>query len=418
MKILHRTILHCDLNNFYASVACHDNPELKGKAVAVGGSTAERHGIILAKNEIAKKYGVKTGEALWQARLKCPSLIIVPPDFKRYTYFSNLTRNIYERYTDLIEPFGIDECWLDVTGSRRLFGDGNIIADRIRTEVKNELGLTISVGVSFNKIFSKLGSDLKKPDATSIIPYKNFKEIVWPLDVNRLLGVGPATERKLRSLAVFTVGDLAKINPEALRIKLGKNGEMLWRFANGEENSSVLKNNFKYRPQSIGRSVTCPKDLTNFDQVYRVFLRLSEEIAHELRNESLQANSLQVHMRKNNLETHEFMTKLDSPIQTSFSLANEGIKLLKRNYCFDMPLRSVGIRAVNLSEYSYECQLSFFNDSMKIIKQDMLERRVDEIRSKYGNNAVVRASLLNDFTAFKEQSPSTLGRTRLSANTK
>ena len=213
-----RTILHCDLNNFYVSVAMRDNPELQGKTVAVGGSVEERHGIILAKNEAAKKFGIKTGEPIWQAKQKCPNLVVVPPEFKRYTYFSGLVRKIYERYTDLVEPFGIDECWLDVTGSHRLFGTGEEIANRIRKEVKEELGLTISVGVSFNKIFAKLGSDLKKPDAVSSIPYDSFKEIVWPMEVECLLGVGPSTKKKLNDLAIYTVRDLATIDPEILEL--------------------------------------------------------------------------------------------------------------------------------------------------------------------------------------------------------
>lgn len=409
-----REILHCDLNNFYATVACRDDPSLRGKAVAVGGSKEERHGIILAKNELAKQFGVSTGEAIWQAQQKCPSLIVVPPDFKRYTYFSQQVRKIYERYTDLVEPFGIDECWLDVTGSRRLFGDGVTIADRIRQEITAEQGLTASVGVSFNKIFAKLGSDLKKPNATSVIPYDRFREIVWPLEVNRLLGVGPATERKLHSLAIFTVGDLANADSEAVRLRLGKNGELLHRFANGEENSAVLKTDFKYRPQSIGRSVTCPKDLVNFDEVYRVFLRLSEEVARELRREDMEAHSIAVHIRDNRLQVREFMTGVDFPVQSAKVLADEGIKLLKRSYGFEYPLRSVGIRAINLRDYSPEFQLSFFDDRMKLIKQDMLERSVDKVRDRYGDGAVVRASLLNDFKAFRDQSPSTLGRTRLS----
>ncbi|MBO5913108.1 MAG: DNA polymerase IV, partial [Clostridia bacterium] len=316
-----REILHCDLNNFYASVACRDDPSLKGKAVAVGGSKEERHGIILAKNEIAKSFGVSTGEAIWQAQLKCPSLVIVPPDFKRYTYFSGQVRQIYERYTDLVEPFGIDECWLDVTGSRRLFGSGIEIADRIRREIVEEQGLTASVGVSFNKIFVKLGSDLKKPNATSVIPYDRFREIVWPLEVNRLLGVGPATERKLHSLAVFTIGDLANADFEAVRMRLGKNGELLYRFANGEENSAVLKTDFKYKPQSIGRSVTCPKDLNDFSEVYRVLLRLADEVARELRREDMEAHSIAVHIRDNRLQTHEFMSGLEYPLQSSKMLA-------------------------------------------------------------------------------------------------
>lgn len=409
-----REILHCDLNNFYATVACRDDPSLRGKAVAVGGSKEERHGIILAKNEIAKQFGVSTGEAIWQAQQKCPSLIVVPPDFKRYTYFSQQVRRIYERYTDLVEPFGIDECWLDVTGSRRLFGDGVTIADRIRQEITAEQGLTASVGVSFNKIFAKLGSDLKKPNATNVIPYDRFREIVWPLEVNRLLGVGPATERKLHSLAIFTVGDLANADFEAVRLRLGKNGELLHRFANGEENSAVLKTDFKYRPQSIGRSVTCPKDLLNFDEVYRVFLRLSEEVARELRREDMEAHSIAVHIRDNRLQVREFMTGVDFPVQSAKVLADEGIKLLKRSYGFEYPLRSVGIRAINLRDYSPEFQLSFFDDRMRLIKQDMLERSMDKVRDRYGDGAVVRASLLNDFKAFRDQSPSTLGRTRLS----
>lgn len=409
-----REILHCDLNNFYATVACRDDPSLKGKAVAVGGSREERHGIILAKNELAKSYGVSTGEAIWQAQLKCPSLVVVPPDFKRYTYFSKEVRKIYERYTDLVEPFGIDECWLDVTSSRRLFGDGVEIADRIRREICEEQGLTASVGVSFNKIFAKLGSDLKKPNATNAIPYDRFREIVWPLEVNRLLGVGPATEKKLRSLAVFTIGDLANADFDAVKMRLGKNGELLYRFANGEENSAVLKTDFKFRPQSVGRSVTCPKDLVNFDEVYRVFLRLSEEVARELRREDMEAHSVSVHIRDNRLQVKEFMTGVDVPIQTAKRLADEGIKLLQNNYGFENPLRSVGIRAINLRDYSPEYQLSFFDDRMRFIKQDVIERSMDTIRDKYGASAVVRASLLNDFKAFREQSPSTLGHARLS----
>lgn len=409
-----RKILHCDLNNFYASVACRDNPELQGKPVAVGGSVEERHGIILAKNEIAKQFGISTGEAIWQAKSKCSSLIVVPPDFKRYTYFSKEVRKIYERYTDLIEPFGIDECWLDVTGSQRLFGAAEDIADRIREDVFREQGLTLSVGVSFNKIFAKLGSDLKKPNATSVIPYERFREIVWPLEVNRLLGVGPATERKLHSLAVFTIGDLATADLEAIKIRLGKNGELLHRFANGEENSAVLRQDFKYRPQSIGRSVTCPKDLTNYNDVYRVFLRLAEEVAHELRHEDMEAHSIAVHIRDNKLQTREFMTGLTYPLQSAKHLADEGIKLLKKNYWFENPLRSVGIRAINLRTYSPEFQLSFFSDRTRLIKQDILEQSVDKIRGRYGDESVVRASLLNDFKAFKEQSPSTLGHARLS----
>lgn len=411
-----RTILHCDLNNFYVSVAMRDNPELLGKTVAVGGSVEERHGIILAKNEAAKKLGIKTGEPIWQAKQKCPNLVVVPPEFKRYSYFSGLVRKIYERYTDLVEPFGIDECWLDVTGSHRLFGTGEEIANRIRTEVKEELGLTISVGVSFNKIFAKLGSDLKKPDAVSSIPYESFKEIVWPLPVESLLGVGPATKRELNNLAIYTVRDLATIDPEVLSLRLGKNGILLWNYANGNENAPVLKSDFKYKPQSIGRSTTCPKDIMNLDEAYRVMIRLSEEVAKELRKENMEAFGIAVHIRDTKLKTAEFTRQLKDSIQSSIFIAEEGMKLLKENYDFELPLRSLGVRAVRLFPYAEKGQLSLFDDG-RHLKRDILENAQDKINEKYGMASVVRASSLvfkDGETAFKEQSPTTLGCGRLS----
>lgn len=205
-----RTILHCDMNNFYASVECLYNPALRGKPVAVGGDVEARHGIILAKNYEAKKYGVQTGEALWQAKQKCPGLTIVPPSFEKYLRFSRLAREIYGCYTDRIESFGLDECWLDLTGSERLFGGGKAVADKLRERIKFELGVTISVGVSHNKIFAKLGSDMKKPDATTVITRENYKDVVWPLPVSDLLFVGPATTRKLARYGIHTIGQLAQ----------------------------------------------------------------------------------------------------------------------------------------------------------------------------------------------------------------
>lgn len=410
-----RTILHCDLNNFYVSVASRDDPTLKNEVVAVGGSSEERRGIILAKNEKAKRFGITTGEPIWQAKQKCPSLIVVPPNFKRYNYFSKEVRHIYERYTDLIEPFGIDECWLDVTGSRRLFGDGLEIAERIRCEVKSELGLTISVGVSFNKIFAKLGSDMKKPDAVTVISYEQFKEKIWGMEAGCLLGVGKATEKALHSMGIFTVGDLANAPSEALRLRLGKNGEMLRVFANGEESSPVMKNDWVDKPKSIGRSVTCPKDLTDSESVKLVLLRLSEEVATELRRQGLAGYAIQVHIRDNRLEVHEFMTQLELPLRSSDKITEEGMKLLKRRFDFENPLRSVGIRVFKLEDYSSEIQLSFLDDRMRVVKRDMLESSVDKIRSKHGSSAVVRASLINDVKAYidDKQSPTTIRHTHM-----
>lgn len=408
-----RTILHCDLNNFYCSVAMKENPELRDKVVAVGGSVEERHGIILAKNEAAKKFGVATGEPIWQAKQKCANLIIVPPNFKSYNYYSSLTRKIYERYTDLIEPFGIDECWLDVTGSHRLFGSGAEIAEKIRNEVKTELGLTISVGVSFNKIFAKLGSDLKKPDAVSEIPYDRFRDIVWPMKVGCLLGIGRSTARSLNDLGIFTVGDLANADVGSLKLRLGKNGEMLHAFANGNENSPVTRCDYVETPKSVGRSVTCPKDLTCINDAHKILLRLSEDVAAELRRQNLQGFALQVGIRDRNLETHSFLTTLDTSVQSADMIAKKATEVLKQNYDFDVPLRSIGVRVQKLEPYEPQFQLSLFEDRMSILKHDTLERSVDKIREKHGGGSVVRASLMDDFKAFREQSPSTLGRIRL-----
>ena len=241
-----RTILHCDMNNFYASVECFLDPKLKPFPVAVCGDVEERHGIVLAKNYKAKGDGVSTGEAIWQAKQKCPGLVVVPPHYEEYMKFSKAAREIYEHYTDQVEPFGMDECWLDVTGSTRIMGNGEKIANEIRERIKFELGLTISAGVSFNKIFAKLGSDMKKPDAVTVIPQDNFKNIVWNLPASDMLGVGRATERKLASSGIRTIGQIAEFPCEYLQRKLGKCGVDLWRFANGH---ACLLNNPKMSAQ-------------------------------------------------------------------------------------------------------------------------------------------------------------------------
>ena len=234
-----RIILHSDLNNFYASVECLYHPEYRGKPLAVLGDPEARHGIVLAKNYEAKSRDVRTGDPKWMAEQKCPGIVFVPPHYELYMKHSRLVRQIYSEYTDQVEPYGLDECWLDVTGSTRLFGSGEEIADKIRKRVKSELGVSVSVGVSFNKIFAKLGSDLKKPDATTVIECDRFKEVVWPLPVKELLYVGRATHNKLKRRGIFTIGDLANANPESLKFWLGKMGIVLWQFANGLDTSPV-----------------------------------------------------------------------------------------------------------------------------------------------------------------------------------
>jgi len=256
-----------------------------------------------------------------------------------------------------------------------------------------------------------LGSDLKKPDAVSVIPYDSFKEVVWGLDASCLLGVGRSTEKKLRELAVFTVGDLANTDVGVLKMKLGKTGEQLWHYANGRENSPVLESSHKFVPQSIGRSTTCPKDLCSFGDVKRILLSLSETVARELRKENMEAHGICLHIRHSDLTVKEFMAVPSDPVQSSKYLAIEGMRLLRKNWDGE-PLRSIGIRAIKLQPYAPECQLSFFDDREKIIKADILERSVDKIRDRYGSKAVVRAALMNDFKGFKDQSPTTLGHFR------
>lgn len=385
-----RIILHCDLNNFFASVSLLENQTLINCPVAVGGDAEQRHGIILAKNEIAKKFGVKTAEAIWEAKRKCPELIVLPPDYRKYKEYSVAAQEIYKRYTDMIEPFGIDECWLDVTGSRMLFGSGEEIAQSIRKAVKKELGLTISVGVSFNKVFAKLGSDMKKPDAVTVLSRENFKEKVWPLPLECLLFAGRKTVQKLNSSGVFTVYDLTLCSDDMLNRLLGKNGVELKRYALGEDTSPVSDAYLHEKPKSVGRSVTESTDFFNSDDVWKTFISLAEEISKELRKYGLFAGGIQVHTRNTELSVKEFSRKLDAPTDISITLAEAGLKLLNENYYWDLPLRSVGLRAINLKDEYTAYQQDIFSDSDFLGKREKIEKSIHEIRDKFGDTSIKR----------------------------
>ena len=300
-----RSILHCDMNNFYASVECMLDPALKKYPIAVCGSVEERHGIVLAKNYKAKAFDVKTGDAVWQAKQKCKDLVVVPPHYEEYIKYSKLARSVYERYTDQVEPYGMDECWLDISGTESLFGSPEKVANEIRETMKFELGLTISVGVSFNKIFAKLGSDMKKPDAVTVIPKDTFKEKIWGLPAADLLGVGRATQRVLDSYCIRTIGDLANTDPEFLRRRLGKNGVVLWNYANGNDLSLVAKKDFVSPIKSVGHGITTVADLEKPEQVWPVFLELTQDIGHKLRVHGLSAEGVAIHIRDNTLNTRQ-----------------------------------------------------------------------------------------------------------------
>ncbi len=391
---MERIILHCDLNNFFASVSLLSNQTLINCPVAVGGDKEQRHGIILAKNEIAKSFGVKTAEAIWEAKRKCPDLVILPPDYKKYNEYSRAAQEIYKRYTDMIEPFGIDECWLDVTGSTLLFGSGEEIANRIRREIKTELGITISVGVSFNKVFAKLGSDMKKPDAVTVISKDNFKEKVWQLPVSDLLFVGRKTATKLASSGVISIGDLTICPDGMLEKLLGKNGVQLKNYALGLDNSPVADIADYTPPKSIGRSVTCGQDFCDNDAVWETLLELSADIARQLRRHKLFAGGVQIHTRDTSLAVKEYSRALVFPTDISLIIAEEGMKLFRENYYWDLPLRSVGIRAINLKDEYCAVQQDFFTDSSRLERLEKVEESIYEINEKFGSEQIKRGTVV------------------------
>ncbi|MBQ8551091.1 MAG: DNA polymerase IV [Clostridia bacterium] len=388
-----RTILHCDLNNFFASVAVLDNPTLKNCPLAVTGSVEERHGIVLAKNELAKSYGVATAEAIWQAKRKCPELVCVPPNYHRYNEVSMAVRDIYLRFSDAVEPFGIDECWLDVTGSRLLFGNGMEIAEQIRAAVKREIGVTVSIGVSFNKVFAKLGSDLKKPDGITEISRENFKEKVWPLPANALLGVGRSTKNQLDSLGIFTIGDIAAAGCDVLKNRFGKMGEQLYLSACGEDSSPVATE--ESAPKSVGRTTTLSSDLHSAEEAWPVVLSLSENISETLRRHGLYCGAVQAHIRTFDLNVKEFQAALPAPTQSSMVMAEKCMELIENNFGFSVPLRSIGFRAINLKDAAAPYQTDIFTDFHEAESREEVEDKIFEIRQKYGKDSIVRGTTVN-----------------------
>lgn len=383
-----RIILHSDANSYYASVEMLLDPSLRGKAVAVCGSTEERHGIVLAKSELAKQSGVKTGMANWEARQACPGLIIVPPQYDQYCKFSRLLRNIYLRYTDLVEPYGMDECWLDVTGSTRLFGSGREIAEEIRLRIREELGLTVSVGVSFNKIFAKLGSDYRKPDAVTEITRENFREIVWPLDAGALLFVGKSTQAALRKYGMRTIGDVAQADRRLLRRLLGKNGEQLSIYANGEDMAPVARIGEAEELKSVSNSTTAIHDLRDDGEIRAELYMLSESVAHRLREKGLSGYNVQLSVRKYNLETYQRQKMLDVAVADSESIFRAAYGLFRAHHTGES-IRSIGVRVSSLVPLGMT-QCSLFGDAARGQRMQKLETAVDFLRCKYGEDVVER----------------------------
>lgn len=393
---MERVILHCDLNNFYASVECLYNPQYRGLPLVVAGSQDLRHGIILAKNYIAKKFGIITGEAIWQARQKCPNLIVVNPNYSLYLRFSKEAREIYSQYTNLIEAFGIDECWLDLSESTKLYGSGEKIAYEIKDRIKEELGVTASVGVSYNKIFAKLGSDMKKPDAVTVITQDNYQKLVWSQPVGELLMVGRSTKKKLNSIGILTIGDLAQVSPTFLRKLLGKWGETLWIFANGMDETSVSCVGFESTIKGIGNSMTTARDLINNDDVKLTFFVLSESVSERLRKHYFKGKTIQVYIRDNELESLERQTKFTNFTYLSGEITTKAMELFQANWKWQKPIRSLGVRVTDLVTADTHTQLSFFEDENKRIKMEILENSIDNIRKRFGHYSLQRALLLKD----------------------
>ena len=393
---MERVILHCDANAFYASVECLYTPSIRHRPVAVCGSVEERHGIVLTKNQIAKQFGVQTGEAIWQARQKCPDLICVPPDYGLYIRFSKRMRRIYEEYSDRVESFGLDEAWIDLSNPGLTIRDGERIAHEIRLRVKRELGITVSVGVSFNKIFAKLGSDMKKPDAVTVIPADSFREKVWPLPVGDLLFVGPATRRKLADMNVRTIGDLARFDAECLRGRLGKPGLVLKAYAAGLDRSPVMPADARMAIQSVGNSATPPHDLQTPADARCLCYLLAESVAARLRQEGLRARCVSLSVRSAELVTRSCQQTLPRATNLTGEIAQAAVQLFDGRFAGGFPYRSAGLSCSVLTPDDAPVQLDFLGDEARRIKTERLESAIDGLRRRFGHQIVRRAVVLAD----------------------
>ncbi len=409
---MERIVIHSDLNNFYASVERRLNPELCGKPVAVCGSKEERKGIVLAKSEEAKKFGVKTGDTVWQAQKKCPDIVIVPPRFGEYLKYSRTVKGIYARYTDLIESYGIDECWLDLTqstrvlppfenkytefGGERHFSDEYLrfIGDFIRDVVRSETGLTVSCGVSFNKVFAKLGSDLKKPDGTSVISVLNYKQMIYGLPVEELLYVGRATTSKLRAMGLDTIGKLARADDKIMTDAFGKNGTTLLRFARGEDDEEVKHMDEKREYKSIGNSNTYAEDVTDFERIERYIYVLSESVAARLR-ESGQGLADTVHLWVRFSDLHDIsVQKKVRHTALCGEIAEHAFGLFKSNVLPPFKVRALGVTVSGFD--NGVSQLTLDEQFGDYKKREAVEKCVDEIRKKYGYNKLQRGIVSGD----------------------
>ncbi|MBQ4323883.1 MAG: DNA polymerase IV [Clostridia bacterium] len=386
----HRVILHCDCNNFFASVESIDHPEYRAVPMAVAGDPQLRHGIILAKNEKAKALGIKTAETVWQAQQKCPNLLLLPPHHEKYEEVSRRINAIYRKYTDLVEPFSVDESWLDITGSLRLFGDGKTVADLLRNEIRDKIGVTVSVGVSYNKIFAKLGSDYKKPDATTVIFPEDVERIVYPLPVGDMFGVGRRMQAELERLGIRTIGRLAAADPEFLRNRFGKAGETLFLYARGLDDSPVRSQREPIK--SVGNGLTYAKDLVGKSEIYSHLLSLSDTVAGRLRKEGKKGRTVQVSVKDPMLTVVQRQKKLDRPTHLAKEIATAAMSLVEANWnVSSAPIRALTVTVSDLSdENDFPLQYSLLPSEEEVDseKQEKVELVMDRLRGRYGKSII------------------------------
>lgn len=393
-----RVILHVDMNAFYASVEQLYHPEAIGKPMAVCGDPDSRHGIILAKNELAKGFGIKTAETVWQARRRCPELLLLPPHHGLYEEYSQKANDLYRRYTDMVEPVSIDESYLDVTGSLSLFGTGPEIADSIRRSIRDELGLTVSVGVSFCKIFAKLGSDYKKPDATTVISRDNFRKVLYPLPVTDLLYVGAATAKSLSAVGIHTIGDLAEAGESFLTARLGKHGRQISLYANGQDTEPVKGPEDREPVKSVGNSLTFRRNLLTMEDIRGGLLTLAESVGSRLRRHGFKCRGVQISIKDPQFRTIDRQQQLSKPTNVTKELYETGVSLVAHSWTAGSPIRLLSLTAINLTGLENQEQLSLFDAPGTDAKREALDTSVDRIRERFGKDALKPAAILkSDF---------------------
>ncbi|MBQ2661716.1 MAG: DNA polymerase IV [Clostridia bacterium] len=390
-----RTILHCDCNSYYASVESIDRPELKDVPMAVCGDPDSRHGIILAKNEEAKKYGIKTAETIFSAKRKCPHLVLVPSHHEKYAYYCEKINTIYLDYTDQVERFSVDESWLDVTGSLHLYGTGKEIADEIRRRVREEIGITVSVGVSFNKVFAKLGSDYKKPDATTVISKENYKDILFCLPVQDMLFVGKSAAKTLNSFGILTIGDIVKSGRETMSRLLGRAGESIWENASGLDMTPVKKYDEEDGVKSVGNSITFARNLVGKDDVHAGLTMLCDSVGARLRKQGLFCTTVQIQIRDPNFQTIQRQKTLNTATNSTRALFENALDIFKKCYSFNSPIRLLGVTASGLTTHA-TVQMSLLDEGEEEAseKNTRLDKTVDEIRSRFGKNTISFANTI------------------------